>query len=809
MKILIIIATTLFATILAHGQSMNARYAEAYISSNHLVPGEQAALWVSVQGGQPDDRPKAPDVEGVAINFAQAITRLDTNQNLTQAFIYRVSAPNPGKYTIPSIEVISGGKRLLTKPLVFQIHPISSLKSIPTGVSNYNLKIGWFPAKTTLYQGEVCPVTLKIYSPERLRTASFGLPDPKKENCLAWRFSLPNRRSPPTTIIDGESHQITRYTTTLSGIAPGKASLGPAKLRQIVRERIIDPRFGAVFKEKPINLTLPAINFDILPLPADAPPNFNGAIGKFQILAQCQKTSLEEGQSTENILHIYGTGNLMSIKPPVLDDDTWKIIDTSKVTRGEERRFTTGRVTFRQLLRPGSSSLSSIPSYVLSYFDPSDKKYHTLKTPPIPVSITTVAKSSTNTDSTLTTPDRNTPPERMQDIIGFIDKPDPQHAILNTQTSKLWHLAPVAIALLIIGIAIRKRQKRNYRLNPDAGEKKLALNKLCEANDTRTFYRRAGRIIDQWQLGGAGQTQLQEIISERDKLCFVPQGTPIEEISAERKKIIIDLLKRSTHLLIILLIISFSPNISSAEKKHSRFTNQNSSYNTARDAWKSGSYQQAINLYQQEYPNPNKTPADILYNIGNCHHRLDQHGLAALAWRRALLADPTHQKARQNLRFTEISQNANVLMQFPWQRHLTATSSNTYYNTLYACGWAIVLATLAMILFLKNKKVLTVTIITICLSCVIASAAVFAIAFHPDGYHSLAPPEQQAVIITRTPLYDEAHRSTVDSTLELAPASLVRVIAQRGPWAHITTAEKEEGWIERKHLGKLIQDNHE
>jgi len=67
----------------------------------------------------------------------------------------------------------------------------------------------------------------------------------------------------------------------------------------------------------------------------------------------------------------------MSIKPPVLDDDTWKIIDTSKVTRGEERRFTTGRVTFRQLLRPGSRSLSSIPSYVLSYFDPSDKKYHT------------------------------------------------------------------------------------------------------------------------------------------------------------------------------------------------------------------------------------------------------------------------------------------------------------------------------------------------------------------------------------------------------------------------------------------------
>ena len=736
---------------------------------------------------------------------------MDSNRRLTQVYAYRVTAPNPGKYIIPPITLTSGGKRLLTDPLVFHVHPISSLQSLPTGISDHNVKVGWFPAKTTLYQGEVCPVVLKVYSPTLLRVASFGLPDPQKKNCLAWRFSLPNRHRTDTATLDGETHRVVRYTTTVSGIAPGQATLGPTKLRLIIRQRIIDPQVGPRLVETPIHLTLPAVNFDILALPSDSPPHFNGAVGDFQIHAQCQKTSLKETDSTEVILRVSGSGNLESIQPPTLTEDTWKIIDTSKITRGEERRFTSGMVTYRQLLRPKPNAssntpslTSTIPPYSFSYFNPKDKKYHTITTPAIPVNITPSPSTQTDQDSPPATPDKNTPPEEMEDILSFIGKPSIHTSQISHYQSPYWHFIPGAIALCLIGTALYQRHRQRQRLHPEIGEKKQALKQLAEATDTRTFYRRAGRIIDRWHHGGTtSQSQLEEVLAERDTLCFQPDDTPIEDLPSEKKKHIIDLLKRSTQLLIMLLcLMTIIP-------LHAE-TSPDTNLSSARDAWKSGQYQQAITLYQQAYPQPNQTPADILYNIGNCHHRLDQPGLAALAWRRALLTTPSHRQARQNLRFTELTQNALVPEHAPWQTILTITSPAIYRFVFITSVWIIVLATLALILFRKSKVSLSLTIILISLSALTAIASATAIRYFPDAQR-FAPADKQAVVLEKTPVYKEAHRSSSHPTSDnqhtlsnLPPASLVRINAQRGPWSHITTTEGNEGWMETKHLGTVV-----
>lgn len=805
MNYFLTIALAFLSTFPLYGQEDNARYAEAHLTSTHLIPGEQAILWLSVQGGSPDGSPQAPEVEGAAINFIQSVTRIDNNRNLTQAYAYRVSAPNPGKYIIPPVTMVSGGKRLLTDPLVFHVHPTTSLKPIATGIPKNDVKIGWFPKKTTLYQGEVCPVTLKVYAPARLRVVSFGLPDPEKVNCLAWRFSLPNKRQSATTTLDGKTYQVVEYTTTLSGIAPGKATFGPTQLRLVVRQRTIDPRIGPMLSDQSVSLSLPALDFNILPLPAGAPAGFQGAIGNFKISAQCQKITLAETDSTEVILHVDGTGNLSSVKPPELSGADWKIIDTSKVTRGEERRFTTGRVTFRQLLRPvlhnesrTANYESTIPEYTFSYFDPRDQKYHTLNTPPIPVSITPVATSPGDTNGT---PNKESPTEEMQDIMSFIDQPEVGNSKYEILNSKCWHLVPAAIAMLLIGIALRRRRKRHLLLHPDAAEKKAAIKKLSQTTDTRTFYRRAGRIIDLWHPGGANQQpQLQEILEQRDALCFQPEGSNVDALPADRKQQILNLLKRSTQLLIVLLTVVTTTGISAEPTQNPTLKTQHSS---PRDAWKVGDYQQALDLYHKQYPKPNKTPADILYNIGNCHHRLGQPGPAALAWRRALLVDPSHTKARQNLRFTEISQGSRVPEHQPWQTHLAAFSSGTYYFTLYACAWTIALATLAIILFRKNKTILTLSIVITCLAGISATVAGFAAHYYPDA-HLLAPPEQLAVVITGTPLYEDAHRTTTQNS-KLAPASLLKVNAQRGPWTHVTLSDGKGGWVESKLLERIVE----
>lgn len=804
MNYLLVITVAFLAVVTSYGQG--SRYADAYLTSSHLMPGEQAILWVSLHGATPDGHPAAPEVEGAAVNFIQAVTRISSNRQLTQVYAYRVSAPNPGKYVIPPITVTTRGRRYLTSPLLFRVHPESHLQTVPTGIGGNSVKIGWFPEKTTLYQGETCPVLLKVYAPSRLRVANFGLPDPQKENSLAWRFSLPDRSHSSMATIGGKTHQVMGYSTTLSGIAPGKAALGPSKLRLIIRERTIVPRIGPTLRETPVHLTIPKLEFNILPLPPGAPGNFNGAVGTFRISATCGKTTLEETGSTEVVLHVEGTGNLPTVKPPAMVGETWKVIDTSKVTRGEERRFTTGRVTFRQLIRPASASATSIPAYAFSYFDPADKQYHSLSTPPIPVSITrspgSNATPSRDGSASSARPAPGTPPEKMQDILGFIDMPDPLRAPSVVRYSPFYHLVPAAIGLLIIAIALRQRHRNNLLLNPGAREKKRALASLGDAPDTRTFYRRAGRIIERWHPGAQGQPQLRDILAERDAVCFQPDGSPAPEISPDRKNAIIALLKRSTTVVLTLLALLGSPSTGKAsETRHP----------SARDAWKSGDYQQALEIYQKQFPDPGKTPPDVLYNIGNCHYRLGQPGYAALAWRRALHADPTHTRARNNLRFVEIQQGATAPTIRPWQSPLAFTRRDTFRTILCAAGWTAALAILTLFLYLRSRKILTVSLVIASLAGIATAAAGFALHFYPDA-HSAGPPERHAVTLTETPIYPDAHRTTQgpapnNQQSRLAPASLVIITARRGPWTHITTPDNQQGWVETKTLGKITVNN--
>ena len=792
-RLLTTIITALLATHL-YSQNASAQTAIANLESSHLIPGEPTILWLSLQNKSPDGRPQVPEVKEIAINFIQPVVQLNTNGELITHYAYRVSAPNPGKYTIPPITLTSQGKLYTTQPISFQVHPTSVLHSIPNEDRNKDIKIAWFPTKTTLFQREICPLTLKVYVPTRQRIANFGLPTPtKKNNIHAWRFSTPRRPSPNTVSIEGENYQIISYSTTLNSETAGTAIFGPTKLRLIIQKSIIDRRFGPRIIESPLHLHLPELTLNILPLPSNAPANFQGAVGTFQISAQCPKIQLKETDSTKVILHVDGTGNLPSIQAPTLNDKTWTIINTDRPPRGKERRNATGRVTFHQLIRPSSSAATTIPSYTFSYFDPDAKKYHTLKTPPIPVRISSEIEEQGTTQSPIARPDFATPPEKMQDILGIIKSPKPQRKTTQLHNTLLFHLTPALIACLLIGIAVYQRHKTYLRLHPNIQAKKSAIKELANTSDTATFYRQAGRIIDQWHHSDTQQPQLQEILAERDSICFKPESSAVQNITQERKKNIIKILKRTIQITILTcsILITFSYSIAHAD-----------SSKRASDAWEKENYQQALKIYQDYLTNSEQPSTDTLYNIGNCYYKLNQPGLAALTWRQALHNDPTHLQARKNLRYLELKQNANVPEYQPWQTQLALIKPTTYTTLLYASIWIISLSTLALILFHKKKVALIPTIIAICLATIIGINAGFARYYYPND-HLFAPPKQQAVITTTTLLFHEAHRLTPSST-HLPATSLIRVNEQRGPWTHITTSNKTNGWIESKNLYKIL-----
>ena len=762
---------------------------QAGLTSHDLLPGEQASLIVRVYGTQPDSRPIAPEIKGVAVNFIRSSTQIDSQRRLGYAFLYRLTPVKAGAYTVPEIQVSSQGKNLKSEPIPFTVHSPEKLFSLPTGVRNQTIRAAWFPAKTSLYQGEQCQVFLKLYIPGNVNIANWGYPHAQKVNCLAWRFSPPPEHGYSQVQLDQVTHRVVTYSTNLSGISAGKATLGPSDLTLYQRRSVMDPVRGSVIRDVPVKLTLPAVHFDILALPEGAPDGFNGAVGDFQIDARCENTTLSATDPTEVILRVAGTGNLLTLKAPVLTGTDWKVIDTSKITRGEERRYISGMVTFRQLIRPNlnskfntQNSKFGIPPYSFSYFNPDTRSYITLTTPEIPVTILPPTTTTTPPDNSEKT---GTDPEEMRNIIGFIERPTLKNSQFSILNSQFFNLLPAALCLLIIAPLIRRKIASAKVRHPDADRQDTALQKITEDSDARTFYRRAGRYIEQWL---PLTPELESIIEERDKLCFKPATDEKIPIPSNRKNEIIKLLKSGTKFLLILLTTVLTLADVNAEE--------------AEAFWKSGNYQQAIQLYQKAYPDPSNTPADVLFNIGNCYHRLDQKGAAALAWRRALLVDPTHQKSRQNLRFVEIETNASVPTHKPWQQFLAYLHPSIYRFIFYGSLWLIGIIVLLLIVRRPRGLGLTACIILLVISPAIATLGKIGSYHYPDD-HRLAPPEQQAIILRSTQLHGEAHRKS--SATSISPASLVKINATRGPWTHVTTADASTGWIESKFLGRVIQ----
>ncbi len=796
MKYFLTILITLFPLYASLGQGENDVYAEAVITSKHLTPGESTHLIIRLRRGQADSKPAVPVVEGSAINFVRTATQIDQQRNLIQAYLYRVTPSKAGNFTIPPVTLTSGGKPYKTPALDFSVHAIDELIPLATGIDKQNVLAGFFTEKKTLYQGEQSPITLKLYAPQQLRIASWGTPDPIKENCLAWRFSVPSLNELGQVHINGVPHLSAIYSTTLSGISPGIATFGPSKLSLIIRQRRIDPRLGSRISDTTVAITLPALDFDILPFPHGAPADFQGAVGQFQIEAQCEKLTIAKNDTTEVTLRVEGIGNLENIKAPVLSQNTWKIIDTAKVTRGTERRYIRGLVTFRQIIRSRGIQ-PSIPAYSFSYFDPRDKSFHTLTTPPIPVSVTpalgSLVDNTNHTNGNLTSEKLGTRPEEMRDILGFINKPSLQYSKFSILDSKFIHIAPAILCLLIIALSLWRKFKASSVVSPYAECQSDALKKLSTATDTRTFYRRAGRFIDQWL---SPNDKLDTILAERDAICFQPEETELEVIAPSRKNEIIKLLKSCSKLTLTLLFLLTTTPIYGQESSDQEPQN----LSLARDAWKIGQYQQAIDFYQKAYPDPSKAPADILFNIGNCRYRLTQFGHAALAWRRTLVVNPAHQKARQNLRYLETEKGSITSELHSWQHYITVLHTQVYRLMFLTALW-VFLITLLILVFLKplkpkRKTALITLVFLIPLPLTIGALGLY---YYPDS-DSHTPYREQAVCLNNTPLYKEAHREDKNS-LSLPEASHLHILAIRGPWTHIETPDGQSGWVQSKEIG--------
>ena len=264
-----------------------------------------------------------------------AIERAGTSQNLviaagtvvrTDVTLFRVTAMLPGKYTIPPFKVELDGKRTETRPVTFEV--VASLPpgaggGEPGGQSEGEDRSALFARfvvdRRHVTWNEQIVAHIQVLS----RTPLEDMPAWEAPEATGfWGEPLGEPRHDRVTI-DGRAYDRYERIVAFFPTRPGRLTLGPARARvHVVRhhEPTFDP-LGGLLMSAPtevVELPLEAAPVDIAvdPLPAGAPPEFQGAVGTLSLAVRVDRPRVRVGEPLTVSTAVRGDGNLASATDP-------------------------------------------------------------------------------------------------------------------------------------------------------------------------------------------------------------------------------------------------------------------------------------------------------------------------------------------------------------------------------------------------------------------------------------------------------------------------------------------------------------
>jgi hypothetical protein len=759
------------------------------LSTRFLARGEQALLEIAISGVQPTSYPEIPAVTGVEIRPSGRgpQTQMLPGRTMEYVFEYLVSSYDIGDHVLPSFEVMAGGTKARTEPIGFTVFNPDDLKwsEAIAGDTRFRYASAFRVLDSKPFNGETIPVEIKVYVPRDLFVEDWGIPDFERDGLTAWRFQPSAMRGQVNLL--GMPYVSVAYPSTLAPTRAGKVSIGPASVRLITTQVVMEGILRRVSNE--VNIEVPKIELESQPLPEGAPEGFDNAIGTFGIDVTTSVTEVQEGDPIPLQIVVSGSGNLNTLRPPKpVESDGWKLYDAAAEQRGDERRELSGSVVFNQFMR-SLELKSAVPAFRLVYFDPDKKTYETIRTEPIPLRMTAAAPP--RMDSVSPPKPGALPVERMTDILGLLHPASATVAERSGYPQWLGHMIGGLLALTLIGRALWMRYGHVFHKNPEKIARLKALREVERSKgDDKGFLMSAGRFIESW-LGGRESRELHEILAERDALCFQPDESAARLLDSKRRNAILRTLRRAAMLWLVAATVFLTPS-ARAEDRIARAT----------EAYQSARYNEAIADWLNAAPYDELSP-DLLYNIGNACYRAGSPGHAALYYRRALARDPGHQEARQNLRFIERKYGAISIHRPEYQYAITKLPLHVWQNMVWGGLWLCALALLVFPATHSGARLRVAAIAALVTGPLLAACGGLGWRYFPDDAE-FSPLARQAVIVGEKAILHTDAARTSPEVIDAPPGSLCEVIRVSGRWAYVAFATKTRGWIPVSQIERIV-----
>ncbi|MBP9998993.1 MAG: BatD family protein [Bacteroidales bacterium] len=753
---------------------------------------------------------------------------------------------NPGVATIKGnqvsskravVEVVSNGQSSSSSQSSSQSDNAASTGT----VSGEDLFLRLTLSKTNVMVGETVSATLKLY--QRVNIAGFeDAKFPTFNGFWSQEVQAPtNIEFHRENVGDLIYNAAVLRSWNLVAQQSGDIKIDPAELVCLVNIRsrnsgtgsIFDSFFQDDYQTIRKRVSTKPVTIHVAGLPAGAPSSFYGGVGKYSMEVSLTRDSLKAHDAASLKVAVTGTGNTTLLEAPKLNfPPDFEVYDVkvSDISGGK---------LFEYPFIPRSSGDFVIDPVKYSYFDISSRKYITLESKPLHISVARNGEqqASSGAGTLVQGPVRSDVKDLGKDI-RFVSKSLPSLVPLGSffvlSAGFFIILAVLILVCVLFFFVYRKYQAdradvagtRNRSANKMARKRLAKAGAYLSDNLYTAFYEELhrallGYVSDKLTMdasdmskenisarlveGGVPEAVAQDFVKLLDA-CEFARYAPAEgnKAMSEHYETAVSVIshidscmkKRNKNSMAasavaLVLALGLGSNALAAENAQ-----VDSLWNSAVASYTEGEWEQAFNAWNAINAMGLESP-QLYYNMGNAEYKMGNVASAILYYERSLKLDPSDSNVEFNLTLAR-SQAKDKIEEIPefflksFFRNIGWKLSSNVWAVVFILLFAVTLALLLVFLLSASTAARKTSFICGIVSCVLSLLCLFFSIWQRQDYFRA----DDAVVMSAVCSVKSAPGSGNSQDLFiLHEGTKVKVLDEVGDWRNIELADGRQGWL--------------
>ncbi len=376
--------------------------ARSFLNTGQTWVGSDVVLVVEADARELDADPVLPDMSAFAETpRARGTGSSSGGGRYTVSRDYRIRVVSAGEYEIGPVQVMVGGRTVLTEPLRLVVSEATPPAPVE---SPEDLRATATVERQRVYVGEPVIVTYRVLARDN-QSGSEGwtveeddtLVLPAHDNFQHRRIRARGRWWERVSL-DGRPYRVaSEHRVLFSPVEAGETAIRPAELMvQVNQRRERDDYAWEMNRAEqqgtwtPVTLTTDPIPIEVVPLPTEGrPASFRGHVGRLGVVSRVDRTDMLVGDTLTLRVEISSVGEDVAPPDPEIRFPTgFEVIEPEVVPDSPaagEGFALTHFYSYRLVARRGGGV--RIPAVEVSWFDPETESYGTAGTEPFDITV--------------------------------------------------------------------------------------------------------------------------------------------------------------------------------------------------------------------------------------------------------------------------------------------------------------------------------------------------------------------------------------------------------------------------------------